>query len=216
MALVWVYNRYIRIVNAHELSPRFIQLTYYHMRRIMKKHTLQGAQPRGSCTDNKHRVIRSDFRNPRCPKASGENIACKKSLFIANPVRNHIKTGIGIRHTHIFRLSTVYTAAKSPATLQITAIINISLTTKKAITTEGLNIDRNAITRPNSSHSRSNLLYHANHLMADGHTHDSTRNITMPDMKVRGANARKSNANNSIFRIEDCRFRLVSHRKTAG
>ena len=108
--------------------------------------SLQCAEAGGAGTKDEHSILWRYLRYTGSPITCGENITYKKSLLIADAIGYAVQALIGQRYAHIFSLTTVDSAAKSPAAMLRLAVVDISTLTEKAFPAKGLYVDGYTVT----------------------------------------------------------------------
>ena len=209
-------DNHIRIMQTYKIRSFRRLLTDNYLLRAFKHHAQQSAYPCRTGTDYKDRVLMRNFRYPGCPKTGGKHISDKKSLLIADTLRNQAQSAVSKRDTHIFSLSSVNPASQCPPAVRISAIVHISLSAEKALAAESLHIHGNTVSRPHTYDLTSDLFHDTDHLMPYRYSRDSTRHTAMLYMQVTRAYAPESHPDDSITGTLQTRPRFFLHFEPAA
>ena len=131
-------HQHLGIVLPDKGNPGRVFLTHNDLPWIFQQHTKQGADSRGPCPQNQHRVLGGNLRNPGGPEAGGQDVSHKQGLFICDALGNFVQSLVGVGHPHEFRLSAVNPAAQGPAPVGIGAVVDITMLAEKTVPAEGL------------------------------------------------------------------------------
>ena len=130
-------------------------------------------------------------------------------LRVAHPVRNAGQSLIGVRHPDILGLPTVNTAAESPASERVAAVVHISMAAEETFSAECLDVDRHPVARTDIVHGRTHSLHHPDHLVSEGDAGHSPRHAPVQDMQVTCTDAPESHPHQGVARPLQLRHRFV-------
>ena len=170
----------------------------------------QGADARRSCSDNQHGVIRRDFADACCPKASSKNVTDKQCLFIGHAIGDVVKPLLCQGYSHVFRLSTVDAAAKCPTSMWGGAVVHIAMFAVEAFSAESLHVYGHTVAFAESLDFTAQFFHNANHLMTDSYPWHSSRYATMLDVQVARTDAAYGHTNDGIRGLLYRRFGLIN------
>ena len=213
LAFLRLTGQHLGIVLPDKGQPGRILLADDDALWLLQQGAQQGADARGACADDKHRILPVDFRNPGRPEAGGQNVAYEQGLFIGNPLRDFIQALVGIGHTDKLRLSAVDSAAQGPPSIGVGAVIHPTILAEIALAAKGLHIHRHPVPEAQLLHLGAHGLHHAHHLMAHGDAGHRPGHGAMLDVQVTGTDGAQSHPHNGIPGILQHRLRLVQKGK---
>ena len=201
---------YRRIVVLDEFLTFCGFLAKYHSIRLLEHYAKKRTYSGRTATDDQDCVILFYFGYPCCPESGRKHITDQQCLLIAHCVRYLVQSLIRIRHTYIFRLTSINPAAERPSSICIRTVIHIAVSAEEAFAAECLNIYRNSVARPYRLYFRSDFRYDSHHFMADGYTLHRPGNTAMLDVQVAGTYTAESDFDNCILWVDNLRNGLIN------